>query len=127
MNSPMEDFARRYPLSLGVAIARYESLLHRVASPYLPVKANIPTQLKNPERKELKGKVPTSAQYRNWSTPVATMKARKRSTILVCVLAAFLYSASRLLPTPLMSKADAAGVMSSETTEISITGWFYRE
>ena len=31
----------------------------------LLVSANMPTQLKNPDKKELKGKVPTMAQYRN--------------------------------------------------------------
>jgi hypothetical protein len=36
------------------------------------VSTNTPIVDRNPERKELKGKVPTSAQYRNWMTLVSS-------------------------------------------------------
>lgn len=42
---------------------------------------NDPTVEMNPERKELKGKVPTRQQYKNWKTPVRNTYTRYASTI----------------------------------------------
>ena len=39
----------------------------------LPANTNDPTQEINPDKKELKGKVPTMQQYTNWRIPVIRM------------------------------------------------------
>jgi hypothetical protein len=40
---------------------------------YIPPNIKLATVLMNPERKELKGKVPTRQQYKNWNIPVNMM------------------------------------------------------
>lgn len=60
--------------------------------PNQPVSTNTPTAAMRPERNELNGKVPTSAQYTNWMRPIKTVHSRNESVILICTLVSFLYA-----------------------------------
>ena len=51
-------------------------MAHITALSDSPPKTKLPTVEMNPERKELKGNVPTKQQYKNWIIPVTNIYPR---------------------------------------------------
>lgn len=54
-----------------------------------------PTHEMNPDKKLLKGNVPTSTQYRNWNTPVSKIYSRYASIIFSLFGVLLLYSSTK--------------------------------
>ncbi len=54
-----------------------------------------PTHEMNPDKKLLKGKVPTSRQYRNWNTPVSKIYSRYASIVFSLFDVVLLYSSTK--------------------------------
>lgn len=58
----------------------------------LPARIKAPTHEMNPDRKLLKGKVPTSRQYRNCRAPVSKIYSKYASTTLSLLGVVVVYS-----------------------------------
>lgn len=54
-----------------------------------------PTHEMKPDKKLLKGKVPTSRQYKNWKTPVSKIYSRYASMTFSLVSVLLLYSSTK--------------------------------